>query len=62
VALLHSFQFNHAIQGFNVALKSDPTCGIAPLGKSPISQWSNPFAAGIKEHSQLQAGREAPKG
>jgi hypothetical protein len=25
VALLHSFQFNHAIQGFNAALKSDPT-------------------------------------
>ena len=29
VALLHSFQFSKAIQGFNTALKSDATCGIA---------------------------------
>src|SRR6266446_4831079 len=58
VALLHSFQFNHAIQGFNVALKSDPTCGIAHWGIA-LSQWSNPFAAGIKDNSQLQAGRES---
>jgi len=32
VALLHSFQFNQAIEGFNAALKSDPTCGIAHWG------------------------------
>jgi len=58
VALLHSFQFNHAIQGFNAALKSDPTCGIAHWGIT-LSQWSNPFAAGMKDNSQLQAGRES---
>src|SRR5258706_744674 len=58
VALLHSFQFNHAIQGFNAALKSDPACGIAHWGIA-LSQWSNPFAAGIKDNSQLQAGRES---
>ena len=58
VALLHSFQFNHAIQGFNTALKSDPTCGIAHWGIA-LSQWSNPFAAGMKDNSQLQAGRES---
>jgi hypothetical protein len=58
VALLHSFQFNHAIQGFNAALKSDPTCGIAHWGIA-LSQWSNPFAAGMKDNSQLQAGRES---
>ena len=58
VALLHSFQFNHAIEGFNAALKSDPTCGIAHWGIA-LSQWSNPFAAGVKDNSQLQAGRES---
>ena len=58
VALLHSFQFNHSIQGFNAALKSDPTCGIAHWGIA-LSQWSNPFAAGMKDNSQLQAGRES---
>jgi len=58
VALLHSFQFNHAIQGFNAALKSDPTCGIVHWGIA-LSQWSNPFAAGMKDNSQLQAGRES---
>ena len=58
VALLHSFQFNHAIQGFNTALKNDPTCVIAHWGIA-LSQWSNPFAAGMKDNSQLQAGRES---
>src|SRR5215475_3282020 len=58
VALLHSFQFNHAIQGFHAALKSDPTCGVAHWGIA-LSQWSNPFAAGMKDKSQLQAGRES---
>src|SRR5258708_31799116 len=57
VALLHSFQFNHAIQGFNAALKSDPACGIAHWGIA-LSQWSNPFAAGMKDKSQLQSGPE----
>src|SRR4051794_6007394 len=58
VALLHSFQFNQAIEGFNAALKSDPTCGIAHWGIA-LSQWSNPFAAGMKDNSQLRAGRES---
>src|SRR5437763_12463134 len=58
VALLHSFQFNYAIQGFNAALKSDPTCGIAYWGIA-LSQWSNPFAAGMKDNGQLQAGRDS---
>src|SRR5205085_10385990 len=55
VALLHSFQFNHAIQGFNAAIKTDPACGIAHWGVA-LSQWSNPFGAGMKDKSQLQAG------
>jgi hypothetical protein len=56
VALLHSFEFSRAIAGFNAALKSDPTCGIAYWGIA-LSQWSNPFATGLKDKSQLQAGR-----
>src|SRR5215471_11569004 len=56
MALLHSFQFSKAIQGFNAALKNDPTCGISYWGIA-LSQWSNPFATGMKDPSQLQAGR-----
>lgn len=58
VALLHSFQFKVAIEGFQAARKSDPTCGIANWGIA-LSQWSNPFAAGMKDPGQLQAGRES---
>jgi hypothetical protein len=57
VALLHSFQFSRAIQGFNSVLGEDPTCGIAYWGIA-LSDWSNPFAPGAKDQSQLQAGRE----
>ena len=56
VALLHSFRFSRAIAGFHGALKDDATCGIAYWGIA-LSQWSNPFAAGLKEKSQLEAGR-----
>ncbi|HMK22760.1 MAG TPA: hypothetical protein VK466_10525 [Terriglobales bacterium] len=56
VALLHSFQFSRAIEGFNAALSQDPTCGIAYWGIA-LSDWSNPFALGAKDKSQLQAGR-----
>jgi hypothetical protein len=55
VALLHSFQFSKAIQGFNTALKNDPTCGISYWGMA-LSQWSNPFATGMKDPGQLRAG------
>src|SRR5215472_8264155 len=60
VALLHSFQFSRAIAGFQGALKSDATCGIAYWGIA-LSQWSNPFASGMKDKGQLQAGRESVK-
>jgi hypothetical protein len=56
-ALLHSFQFSRAIAGFNAVLGEDATCGIAYWGIA-LSDWSNPFAAGMKDKSQLQAGRE----
>jgi hypothetical protein len=56
VALLHSFQFSRAIEGFNAVLGEDATCGIAYWGIA-LSDWSNPFAPGMKAKSQLQAGR-----
>jgi hypothetical protein len=58
VALLHSFQFSRAIEGFNAVLGEDATCGIAHWGIA-LSDWSNPFAAGMKDKGQLQAGRES---
>jgi len=58
VALLHSFQFSRAMQGFDAALNNDSTCGIAYWGIA-LSQWSNPFAAGIKDTSQLQGGQKS---
>lgn len=56
VALLHSFQFSRAIEGFRTTLKSDSTCGIAYWGIA-LSQWSNPFAAGLKDPRQLEVGQ-----
>jgi hypothetical protein len=44
VALLHSFQFSRAMQGFDAALDNDSSCGIAYWGIAPpgaLSQWSN---------------------
>jgi hypothetical protein len=58
VALLHSFQFSRAISGFNAALGYDATCAIAYWGIA-LSDWSNPFAPGAKDKTQLQAGRES---
>ncbi len=57
VALLHSFQFSRAIEGFDEALHKDATCAIAYWGIA-LSDWSNPFAPGAKDKSQLQAGRQ----
>ena len=58
VALLHSFQFSRAIEAFNAVLGEDATCGIAYWGIA-LSDWSNPFAAGVKDKSQMQAGQES---
>ena len=58
VALLHSFQFSHAIDGFNAALKADSSCAVAYWGIA-LSHWSNPFAPGLKATSQLQDGQQA---
>jgi len=58
VALLHSFQFSRAIEGFNAVLEGDATCGIAYWGIA-LSDWSNPFAPGAKDTGQLRLGRES---
>jgi hypothetical protein len=58
VALLHSFQFNRAIEGFNAVLREDPTCSIAYWGIA-LSDWSNPFAPGQKAKGQLQLGQQS---
>ena len=58
VALLHSFQFSRVIEGFNAVLEEDSTCAIAYWGIA-LSDWSNPFAPGLKDKGQLQLGRES---
>ena len=58
VALLHSFQFSRAIEGFNAVLREDPTCAIAFWGIA-LSDWSNPFEPGQKDKGQLQLGRQS---
>jgi hypothetical protein len=58
VALLHSFQFRRAIEGFNSVLGEDPACGIAHWGIA-LSDWGNPFASGMKDRGQLRLGRES---
>ncbi len=58
VALLHSFDFQRAIDGFTAAATADPTCGIADWGVA-LSLWTNPFAVGIKPEAQIRRGSEA---
>ena len=58
VALMHSFQFARAIEGFNTILASDPSCAIAYWGIA-LSKWGNPFAAGLKPQAQLEQGLKA---
>jgi tetratricopeptide (TPR) repeat protein len=58
VALLHSFDFSRAIDGFNATLKVDASCAMADWGLA-LSRWGNPFAAGLKSAAQLQQGRDA---
>ena len=58
VALMHSFQFAHAIEAFNVILVTDPSCATAYWGIA-LSSWGNPFAAGLKSQAQLDKGLKA---
>jgi hypothetical protein len=55
VALLHSFWFPVAIDGFNEVLKADPSCAIAYWGIA-LSQWGNPFGANSRSPQTLEDG------
>jgi tetratricopeptide (TPR) repeat protein len=58
VALMHSFQFASAIEGFHATLVTDPSCTIAYWGIA-LSNWGNPFAAGLKPQAQLDHGLQS---
>jgi hypothetical protein len=58
LALLHSFEFGPATEGFTETLAADPQCAIAYWGIA-LSRWTNPFSAGIRPPSQLQQGLDA---
>jgi tetratricopeptide (TPR) repeat protein len=58
VALLHSFEFLRAIDGFGATLTTDPSCAMAEWGIA-LSRWSNPFVVGIRPAGPLQQGRDA---
>jgi tetratricopeptide (TPR) repeat protein len=60
VALMHSFQFQNAIEAFDAILVTDPSCSIAYWGIA-LSHWGNPFAAGLKSAKQLEQGLKAVK-
>jgi len=60
VALMHSFQFAGAIEAFDAILMADPSCSIAYWGIA-LSNWGNPFAAGLKSQAQMKQGLSAVK-
>jgi tetratricopeptide (TPR) repeat protein len=57
VALLHSFEFGPAIEGFNAVLAEDPSCAVAHWGIA-LSYWGNPFG-GMRSTSALEQGSAA---
>jgi hypothetical protein len=54
VALLHSFEFRMAMEGFTRVLERDQSCAIAHWGIA-MCHWGNPFA-GIKTGPLLERG------
>jgi len=58
VALLHSFAFSQAADGFNAVLRADPRCAMAWWGIA-LTAWGNPFAAGVKPATQVERGLDA---
>src|SRR5688572_8664966 len=57
VALLHSFEFRPAIEGFDAVLAKDARCAIAYWGIA-LSYWGNPFA-GARSPAALAQGLAA---
>jgi hypothetical protein len=58
MALLHSFEFGQAIQGFQSTLAADPGCAISNWGIA-LARWGNPFAVVVRPAAQLQQGLDA---
>lgn len=58
LALMHSFEFGPAIDGYTAAAKTDAGCAIAYWGIA-ISRWGNPFAAIQRGPAQIQLGLDA---
>ena len=58
VALMHSFEFAQAIEGFNATLKADPSCAMAEWGIA-MSRWGNPFLVGARAPESIRLGTEA---
>ena len=58
MALLHSFEFASAIQGFTSTLGADSSCAMAQWGIA-MARWGNPFAAVVRQPPQLQQGLDA---
>jgi hypothetical protein len=58
VALLHSFEFRAAIQGFQGVLAADSTCAMAHWGIA-VSQWTNPMTPNTRPAPLLERGRLA---
>ena len=57
VALLHSFEFRPAIEGFNAVLGADDACAIAYWGIA-LAYWGNPFG-GSRSSEALRQGKAA---
>jgi tetratricopeptide (TPR) repeat protein len=57
VALLHSFSFSAARQGFDDVAAKDPSCAIAHWGAA-LAHWGNPFA-GMRSPKSLAGGQAA---
>jgi hypothetical protein len=57
VALLHSFEFRPAIEGFERVLASDADCAMAHWGMA-MAYWGNPFA-GVRSPVALEQGLAA---
>lgn len=58
VALLHSFEFRDAINGFQDVIAGDSTCAMAWWGIA-LSRWTNPMAPMIRSQAQIENGRMA---
>ncbi|MBM4182869.1 MAG: hypothetical protein FJ207_01435 [Gemmatimonadetes bacterium] len=58
VALLHSFEFRAAIEGFEKVLETDPGCSMAYWGLA-LSRWTNPMVVNIRPPAVLASGLQA---